>query len=243
MAQVRKTLRDHFFLSMLVVCALLLMARLAYLYLANAENFPINTFKIEANYQHITRKCLEDILEKYTRQGFFSISVRELRNELTALNWADKVSVERIWPDILKIVVTEKQPVAIWNHVLMTEDGLLFDLSPKEWRKETTSDHLPELIGPKDQQLEVLQMFRKLSKLSELYGLHASSLALRDNQAWELGLTNGVLLRLGKRDIESRLQRFCASYSVVFGDKLEHLAVVDLRYIHGMAAQWKESTK
>lgn len=243
MAQVRRTLRDHFFLSMLVVCALLLMARLAYLYLANSENFPINTFKIEANYQHITRKCLEDILEKYTHQGFFSISVKDLRSELSALHWADKVVVERVWPDTLKIIVAEKQPVAIWNHVLMTEDGLLFDLSPNEWRKETNAEHLPELIGPKSQQLDVLQMFRKLSKLSEPYDLHAVSLALRDNQAWELGLTNGVLLRLGKRDIEARLQRFCESYSAVFGDKLERLAVVDLRYIHGMAAQWKESTK
>ena len=243
MSHARKTMRDHFFLSMLVVCALLLMARLAYLYLANAENFPISTFKIEANYQHITRKCLENILEKYTHQGFFSISVRELRTELAALNWADKVEVERIWPDVLKIVVTEKQPIAIWNHVLMTADGLLFDLSTNEWRKETNVEHLPELSGPKGQQLDVLQMFRKLSKLSDIYGLHASSLALRDNQAWELGLSNGVLLRLGKRDVESRLQRFCVSYSAVFGDKLEHLAVVDLRYIHGMAAQWKESTK
>ena len=130
--------------------------------------------------------------------------------------------------------------MAIWNRVLMTEDGLLFDLSPVEWQKEANVEHLPELNGPKDQQLEVLQMFRKLSKLSESYGLHTNSLALRDNQAWELGLGNGVLLRLGKRDIESRLQRFCMAYSAIFGDKFDRLAVVDLRYTHGMAAKWRE---
>ena len=243
MAKTKRILRDQFFLSMLVVSAVLLMARLTYLYVANPENFPISTFKIEANYQHITRKCLEEILEKYTHEGFFSISVKDLRAELSALYWADTVNVERIWPDTLKIKVVEKRPVAIWNHVLMTEDGLLFDLSTSEWQKEANAEHLPELNGPKDQQLDVLQMYRKLSKLSENYGLQASSLALRDNRAWELGLTNGVLLRLGKQDIESRLERFCLTYSAVFGDKLERLAVVDLRYIHGMAAQWKDSTK
>ena len=58
-------MRDQFFLSMLVVCALLLMGRLAYLYLADPINYPISTFKVEANYQHITRNCLEKILEKY----------------------------------------------------------------------------------------------------------------------------------------------------------------------------------
>lgn len=243
MIKPKRMRRDQFFLSMLVVCALLLMARLTYLYLANPKNYPINTFKIEANYQHITRHCLEDILEKYTHQGFFSISVRDLRSELAALYWTDKVEVERIWPDILKIKLIEKRPVAIWNHVLMTEDGLLFDLTTTQWQKEANAEHLPVLNGPKDQQLDVLQMYRKLSKISEKYDLQASSLALRDNRAWELGLTNGVLLRLGKRDVESRLQRFCLTYSAVFGDKLERLAVVDLRYIHGMAAQWKDSTK
>lgn len=233
-------MRDQFFLSMLVVCAVLLMARLTYLYLADPINYPISTFKVQANYQHITRNCLEKILEKYTHKGFFSISVRDLHAELSALEWADQIKVKRIWPDTLKIKVVEKRPVAIWNRVLMTEDGLLFDLSPLEWQKEANVEHLPELNGPKDLQVEVLQMFRKLSKLSESYGLHTNSLSLRDNRAWELRLGNGVLLRLGKRDIESRLQRFCMAYSAIFGDKFDRLAVVDLRYTHGMAAKWKE---
>ena len=82
-----------------------------------------------------------------------------------------------------------------------------------------------------------------MSKLSEMYGLHTNSLALRDNQAWELGLANGMVLRLGKRDVELRLTRFCRAYPVVFAEKLEQLAAVDLRYIHGMAAQWKDAAK
>ncbi len=243
MAEPARTVRDQFFLSMLVVCAVLLVARLTYVYLENPENFPINTFKIEANYQHISREHLEEILEKYVQKGFFSISVAALRAELAGLPWSEQVDVVRIWPDTLKIRVVEKQPVAIWNHVLLTEDGLLFDLSTTEWQKEASEAHLPELSGPKDQQLDVLQMFRKLSKLSESCGLHANALALKGNQAWELGLTNGVLLRMGKRDIELRMRRFCAVYPVVFGDKLEQLSMVDLRYIRGMAAQWKNLTK
>ena len=73
-----------------------------------------------------------------------------------------------------------------------------------------------------------------------MYGLHAASLQLRDNQAWELSLTNGVQLRLGKRDLEKRLLRFCKAYPVVFADKPEQLTSVDLRYARGMAVQWKQ---
>ena len=81
-----------------------------------------------------------------------------------------------------------------------------------------------------------------MSKLLSIYGLHASALQLRDNQAWELSLSNGVQIRLGKRDLEKRLTRFCKAWPAVFADKSEQLSSVDLRYARGMAVQWKQQT-
>ena len=102
------------------------------------------------------------------------------------------------------------------------------------------SESLPHLLGPESQQKEVLQNYEKLSKLLSTYGLSASALKLRKNQAWELSLTNGILLRLGKQDMELRLRRFCKAYPAVFADKPEQLSSVDLRYARGMAVQWKQ---
>ena len=81
-----------------------------------------------------------------------------------------------------------------------------------------------------------------MSKLLTSYGLTAASLKLRESQAWELSLTNGIMLRLGKRDLELRLQRFCRAYPVVFADKPDQLSSVDLRYARGMAVQWKQQS-
>jgi len=75
-----------------------------------------------------------------------------------------------------------------------------------------------------------------------MYGLQTAALQLRDNQAWELTLANGVQLRLGKRSLENRLLRFCKAYSAVFADKSDQLFSVDLRYPRGMAVQWKPQT-
>lgn len=237
-----RQLRDHGFLWLSIVCALLLVARLAYSYLANPNNYPINTFKIVANYKHVTREQLESVLQHYDHEGFFSISLAQLSEELSTLSWVKAVHVNHVWPDTLKIKVIEKKPVAIWNQQLMMQDGELFEGTVSDWQQEA-EEALPKLSGPKDQQLDVLQMFQKLSKLLLTYGLRANSLVLRDNQSWELKLANGVVLRLGKRDIERRVLRFCQAYPVVFADKIDHLSVVDLRYVHGMAAQWKETNK
>ena len=228
-------LRYASLLTFLIMCALLLTTRIVYLYLADPQRFPIGTVKVAANYQHITRKQLESVLSNYLNASFFSLPVRKLHSDLVALDWSDRVYIERIWPDTLKITLVEKSPVAIWNDTLMTEGGELFNVG-----KVQTETSLPRLSGPDLQQTDVLQIYQKLSKLLSAYGLHAASLQLRDNQAWDLALTNGVQLRLGKRDLEKRLLRFCRAYPVVFADKPERITGVDLRYARGMAVQWKE---
>lgn len=224
-------------LALLIISALVLAGRLSYLYLSDAERFPIATIKVAASYQHLTHKELEAILAKYVDASFFALPVSKLQNELNDINWIDTAYVERVWPDTLKIKLVEKKPVAVWGDSLMTEDGKLFNQGaiPADLK-------VPKLKGPLDQQLEVLQVYEKLSKILSAYGLNASGLYLRDNQAWVLILGNGIKIYLGKKELEARLERFCKAYPAVFAQKADQLTSVDLRYPRGMAVQWKQQT-
>lgn len=58
-------------MGLLILSALLLAGRLGYLYLADAERFPITTIKVAATYEHITHKELENVLAKYLDASFF----------------------------------------------------------------------------------------------------------------------------------------------------------------------------
>lgn len=225
-------------LLFLVLSMILLSGRLLYLVISDAQRFPINTVKIAASYDHITRQQLEKVLSPYLREGFFGFSAKQLAYDLKQLAWCADASVQRIWPDIVKITVVERVPVAIWNKALMTESGEVFQ--PE--KDAMPQDGLPRLSGPEAQKNEILQNFQKLSKLLSSYGLSASALRLRNNQAWELSLKNGILLRLGKSELEARVRRFCRAYPAVFADKPEQLTSVDLRYARGMAVQWKPQT-
>ncbi|RMX01216.1 cell division protein FtsQ/DivIB [Legionella jordanis] len=227
-------LRYASFLTLLIICALCLAARLVYLFIADPKRFPISTVKIAASYHHISHKDLETVLNKYWDSSFFSLPVGKLYTDLAALEWTDRVQIERVWPDTLKITLVEKIPIATWNNAMLTADGELFN---KGGRLDSS---LPHLTGPANQQNEVLQVYEKMSKILSIYGLHAASLDWRDNHAWEVTLANGVQLHLGKRDLETRITRFCKAYPAVFADKSDQLASVDLRYPHGMAVQWKK---
>ena len=181
---------------------------------------------------------MENILSKYLMNSFFTFPVNALQEELKAIGWVDIASVERIWPDTLKIKLVEKQPAAIWNNALMTKDGRLFNegVIPDDL-------NIPRLKGPIPQQVEVLQVYKKLSKILSLYGINAAGLHLRENQSWVLLLGNGIKIYLGKKELEARLLRFCKAYPAVFAEKIGQLASVDLRYPRGMAVQWKQQTE
>ncbi len=228
-------IRSGSLLLILCLCAILLSGHLLYLFLADKDRFPINTIKIVANYEYISRKQLESVLSLYANDSYFTLPTSRLKKSLSALEWSDGVDIEKIWPDSLKIVVKEKSPVALWNAELMTADGHVFPGAA-----DNLDHSLPRLSGPVAQQTEVLQNYQKLSNLLTRYGLQASELQLRDNQAWELTLTSGVVLKLGKRDIEQRLAHFCKAYIGVFAEKQDQLVSVDMRYAHGMAVLWKQ---
>ncbi len=221
----------------LLACALLLAAHLAYVYLADASRFPISTVKIMAPYIHLSHQEIERVVGKYSNASFFSVSVKDLSNELQSINWVEDSTVERVWPNTLKIKIEEKTPFAVYNSSLITKDGFIFADNKKNYAID-----VPILQGPENQQKEVLQVFEKLSKILTNYGLNASKLELRKNGAWQLTLTNGVLLRLGKQDLDVRIAQFCKAYPAVFAgndDKATQLFSADLRYPHGMAVQWK----
>lgn len=224
-------------LLLLVVSALALAGRLLYLYLDDAERFPITTIKVAASYEHVSHKELEAVLAQHLNASFFFLPVGQLQSQLNEINWIDTAYVERVWPDTLKIKLVEKKPVAIWGDALMTADGRLFNQNA-----DNIDIDLPKLVGPESQQLMVLHVYEKLGKILSKYNLKATGLFLRENQSWVLSMGNDIQIYLGKKDLEARLLRFCKAYPAVFAEKSDQLASVDLRYPRGMAVQWKQQT-
>lgn len=217
-----------------IACLLLLIAllgfRLLYFYLNDAEQFPIRTIKIVASYQHISRSQLQQCLEPHQGSSFFTLNARQLYHELMAHPWAEAIDIERLWPDTLKITIKEKLPIAFFNQDLITKKGEVFtDLS--------FSLQLPRLIGPKRMQKQLLAQYEALN--ARLSQCHVSILQLkmRANQALEVKLDNGILLKLGKSDAMHRVDRFCKAYPKLSENGVP-LLYVDLRYPNGMAVKW-----
>lgn len=228
-------LKTNLILVGLIFIAIILAVRVVYIFLADQVRFPVSTVKIIAKFSHLERKDLEIILSHYKQYSFFTLPLSKIHKDLSNINWVKEITVQRVWPDTIKITVVEKNAVAIWGNNFLTEEGELYPI-----KQNQSEFNLPKLSGPDNHHLKVLQIYQKLSKLLATDDFIISSLELDTNNNWELKLTNGIKLNLGQDDIEDRFVKFLKAYKVVFRNTTTQNALVDLRFPHGMTIKWNQ---
>jgi cell division protein FtsQ len=203
--------------------------------LLNPNTLPIRSIQIEGGFRHLSAKNLQRVVAPHVSGGFFTIDIQSVQNALLKRPWVDSVSVRRVWPDTLRIRVTEHVPFARWG-----KDG--FVDAHGNWfaaPQEASAMKLPEFVGPKGFQSMLTKRYQEINRALEPIGRRVSELHVTDRRAWQLVLDNGLVLRLGRQDIDTRLRRFVRAYPTVVAQRLDQMAGVDLRYTNGFAVRWR----
>jgi len=206
-----------------------------FVWMMKPATLPIKQVHIEGKFLRLDTFRLQELVTDKVRGGFFNIDVAAIRNALVALPWVNDVSVHRIWPDGLRVIVTEQVAVVRWNETgLLNEQGHYF--SPE---KDTFPEDLPLLQGPEESQKLLLERFKLLE---QTYGLSVVRLQLNERRAWKFELENGLSVVLGRKDFESRVERFVNIVTNNLGKKSTQAREIDMRYTNGFAVRWKQHT-
>ena len=127
----------------------------SFVWMMKPATLPIRQVHIEGKFLRLDTFRLQELVTDKVRGGFFNIDVAAIRNVLVALPWVNDVSVHRIWPDGLRVIVNEQVAVVRWNDTgLLNEQGHYF--SPE---KESFPQGLPLLEGPEESQELLLEKF------------------------------------------------------------------------------------
>lgn len=203
------------------------------------QSAPVQQIRLYGDFHHINAEALHQALAQQYVGNFFSVNVDQVQAFLLQQPWVYQVAVRKQWPDALVVVVTEQQPVAIWNQQqLLNGRAEVFDAPLQQLKTE-----LPMLTGPQGSQQDALTMFRHMQGLLALHKFNAVSLGLTERFSWQLSLSNGVKLKLGREDTLKRLQRFIELYPVITKHKADAVAEVDLRYDTGIAVRYSSEQK
>ncbi|MGA7802600.1 MAG: cell division protein FtsQ/DivIB [Gammaproteobacteria bacterium] len=223
--------------GLVVTAALLLESGFwAVRWLRNPHTLPLRTVRIEGDLRHLSAGQLQKVVAPVATGGFFGVNVDAVRRAAESLAWVDQVSVRRMWPDTLQLKVTEQRPIARWGKAaLINPRGVVF--TPPA---NTVPAGLPQLEGPKGLEPAVLQQYRAMTKALAPLGLKIAQLVEDQRRAWDLRLTDGVELKLGRADAYPRLLRFVRIYPKVLAGHVSRLVSVDMRYSNGFAVRWDQ---
>ncbi|MEL0067394.1 MAG: cell division protein FtsQ/DivIB, partial [Gammaproteobacteria bacterium] len=79
------------------------------------------------------------------------------------------------------------------------------------------------------------QLFADLQTQFEAEKLQLSEMHLSERRAWELKLSNGIILDIGRKALSERVTKFINIYPILVNDDPAPIERVDLRYDTGMA--------
>jgi cell division protein FtsQ len=201
-----------------------------------ALNQPIRTVQVTGRFQHVAPQDIERVVAREARgKGLLTIDLAAVSRALLALPWVASVGVERDWPHGLAVLVVEQVAAARWG-----TDGLV---NSQGVRFATGVSRLPaalaRLSGPEGSEAEVTQRYLAMRRRLSPAGLGITALRLDARGAWQLELSNGIAVRLGRSQVEERFDKFMSAALGIVEQRAEDISYVDMRYTNGFAIGWK----
>jgi len=192
--------------------------------------FPLREVKVDGELHHVSREQVKLIVAKHLKGNFFTLDLINARDAFEKLPWARSVSVRRRWPDRLEVVIEEHEALARWGSTaLVNKQGELFHAA--------SGSDLPVFYGPDNGVIEVASQYDSLNKVLRSANLEVATLALTPRRAWQVTTTNGMVLELGRVEMQARLEKFANIYSSTLVGLNKKITYVDLRYPSGFAVR------
>lgn len=201
--------------------------------LKNPRFFPIKKVAVAATYQNVNRQTLKNTITPYLTQSFFALHINELKNNLLKIPWVSEVTIRRIWPDKLQVIIGEQETAARWNaNSFININGELFT-PPKIFN----SASLPLLTGRDDQKDMVWQYYLAANKYLQPLTLRVTRMDLLPSLNLRILLSNGVLVMLTSDNFDNNIKTFIKVYPKITKDRDDKIESIDFRYRNGFAVK------
>ena len=221
--------------------AALLFATTALQMLLSSPLFPLREVVVLGELKNASREEIAGALDG-VGGNFFAVELTDVRGRLEQVAWVRRVDARRVWPDRVEVRLEEHVAFARWG------DGGLVNRFGEPFAAEmdaAAQAALPLLAGPAGTEAELARRYGRFVELLAPMKAVPDRVVLTPRHAWQLRLSSGLQLELGRDGadpVEQRLARFVAAFPASLGQFAHKYEHVDLRYPNGFAlrtAGWK----
>ncbi len=222
-------------INMLFICLLAAGGMIwVYMGMITQQQWPIRWLEIEGAFDRVSAEQMRASLAPVAVGSFFTVDLEAVKAAAHRQAWVSDVTLQKTWPDTVKVSVREFAPVAHWiNGQLVSQSGEPFLVPGADGIQG-----LPWLSGPEGQLDDVFETWQQFNRELIPAGLEIEVIRLDPRGAWFLELTIGTEVQIGREDALSRLRRLVKSWpNLMQGKDLAPIGV-DLRYTNGFAVRW-----
>ena len=197
---------------------------------------PIMAVEIQADMDHVSETELQKMMQPMIGQRFLGSDLPALKRRIEDHPWIAQANLSRRWPDRLHVTLIEETAIARWHDTgFLNQAGKEIVLGDNQELL-----HLPKLSGPKDSQLDVAKQFVEINRTLKPMGLAVNEMILSSDLAWQIELTNGLFIKLGRDQLQNKMERFSTVFESTLKPRLAEIQSVDLRYRNGVAVKWTD---
>ena len=154
----------------------------------------------------LNKKYILKIINAYKHVNIFSLNLEKIHQDIKKITWIKEGSVKIVYPDTIKIFLTEKEPIAILQNKdknnLITKDGeIIFEKNINNLKYS-----LPIIIGKNANQniysiLEILKINKDVAD-------NIWSLTFVNERRWDIHFNQGLTIRLPSKNVQQAWVKF-----------------------------------
>ena len=214
------TILEIFYKKITLIILFLFLTSFYLLYLTNnnfiqkkfnfLNDFLINNGFIIKNIEilgvdHLDKSDIVKIINSYNNINIFNINIKDIYREINNNAWIEKTSVKIIYPNTIKILLTEKKPIAIWQNrygnSLITKTGdTIFEKNLEEFQS-----YLPIIIG-QNAHKNIYSILNILS-LNKDFIKNIWSLTYVNERRWDLHFKQGLTIKLPSKNVKAAWEK------------------------------------
>ena len=170
--------------------------------------------------KHLNKNDIIKIINAYNDLNIFNVNIKNIYKEIKNNTWIKKASIEIIYPNTIKILLTEKKPIAIWQNrygnSLITKSGdVIFEKNLEEFK-----NYLPIVIGQ--------NAHKNAHSILNILGINKDfvkniwSLTYVNERRWDVHFNQGLTIKLPSESIAKAWEK------VLYLDKKFNILNLDL---------------
>ena len=154
---------------------------------------------------HLDKDDIIKIVRTYNNVNIFKVNIRDIYRKIKNNTWIKKASIQVIYPNAIKILLTEKEPIAIWQNRygnnLITKTGEVI----LEKNLEDFKVYLPIIIG--DNANKNIHSILNIFSANKDFLKNIWSLTFVNERRWDIHFNQGLTIRLPSKNVRKAWEK------------------------------------